>query len=276
VNSHFPHPRKSLGQNFLTDNNIIKKIILAAQIEKTDTVLEVGPGRGALTCLLAQRAGCLVAVEFDRDLAAMLRTRFASEEHVVIHQQDILKFDFDKQMEENRFKVVANLPYNISTPVLFMFLKEYRRLIKLVVMLQKEVGERLVAPPDCSQYGVLTILFRQWFDVRLEFSVSSGCFFPQPKVDSVVISLIPLKESRVDTGEQQIFETLVRSAFSMRRKTLRNCFKNSSLAESYNMENLLASCSIDGRRRGETLTIDEFALLSRTLSNHKQNLSVSR
>ena len=264
MSEYYPRPRKALGQNFLTDQNITRKILQAAHVSETDTVLEVGPGRGALTDLLAERAGNLVAVEFDRELAAILKKRFADNSKVTIHEQDILKFDFSSISAENRFKVVANLPYNISTPVLFRFLEERHRISKIVVMLQKEVGERLSAQPDCSDYGVLTILFRQWFDVKREFLVSPGCFFPAPKVDSVVISLVPLSESRVEIGDQLLFERLVKAAFAMRRKTLWNCLKAAGLAEPEQLEELLASCSIDPGRRGETLTLEEFALLSRT------------
>ncbi len=266
MNTAFPRPRKALGQNFLTDRNIINKILHAAAVGKDDCVLEVGPGRGALTELLAQRAGRLVAVEFDRDLAGLLRERFTGQEQVKIHEQDILKVDFEQLLGSHKYKVVANLPYNISTPVLFRFLEERHRFVKLVVMLQKEVGERLAAPPDCSDYGILTVLFRQWFDVKREFIVSPGCFFPSPKVDSVVISLAPLATSRVEVADQYLFERLVKAAFGMRRKTLWNCLKSGGLAEVDQLEQLLSSCNIDGQRRGETLDIEEFALLSRTLS----------
>lgn len=267
MSQHYPRPRKALGQNFLTDRNIIAKILTAAHLEPTDCVLEVGPGRGALTELLAQQVHRLVAVEFDRDLAAILRQRFNSEPQVTIHEQDVLKVDFAKLLGGDRFKVVANLPYNISTPVLFRFLEERQRFTKLVVMLQKEVGERLAAPPDCSDYGVLTVLFRQWFEVKREFLVPPGCFHPSPKVDSVVISLVPLAESRVTVGEQALFERVVKAAFAMRRKTLWNCLKSADLLESVALAQLLERCGIDGRRRGETLNLDEFALLSRNLQD---------
>jgi len=267
MNQSFPRPRKALGQNFLSDYNIIRKILAVADVGASDHILEVGPGRGALTDLLAARVGHLVAVEFDRDLAAILRKRFTGMGQVTIHEQDILKVNFEEVLGSNRYKVVANLPYNISTPVLFRFLEERQRFSRLVVMLQKEVGERLSAPPDCSDYGILTVFFRQWFEVKREFSVPPGCFFPPPKVDSVVISLVPLSVSRVEVGDQSIFERLVKAAFSMRRKTLWNCLKNSTLAEADLFEQVLSACSIDGRRRGETLDINEFALVSRTLGN---------
>lgn len=265
MNSSFPRPRKALGQNFLTDRNIIHKILNAADLQASDNILEIGPGRGALTELLAGRSCHLVAVEFDRDLAALLRERFTGQQQVVIHEQDILKVAFDQLLGEQTFKVVANLPYNISTPVLFRLLEERHRFSKLVVMLQKEVGERLAAPPDCSDYGILTVLFRQWFDIKKEFLVPPGCFFPPPKVDSVVISLVPLAASRVEVTNQELFEKVVKAGFSMRRKTLWNCLKSADLLDPVQLEVVLQHCDIDGRRRGETLSLDEFALLSRCL-----------
>lgn len=265
MSQYYPRPRKALGQNFLTDRNIIAKILAAAQLDSDDCVLEVGPGRGALTELLAQRVRRLVAVEFDRDLAAILRQRFNDASHVLIHEQDVLKVDFAELLGSDVFKVVANLPYNISTPVLFRFLEERQRFSKLVVMLQKEVGERLAAPPDCGDYGVLTVLFRQWFEVKREFLVPPGCFHPAPKVDSVVISLVPLPTSRVEVGDQALFERVVKAAFAMRRKTLWNCLKSADLLEAVTLERVLAACGIDGRRRGETLDLEEFASLSRAL-----------
>ncbi|MGB4599973.1 MAG: 16S rRNA (adenine(1518)-N(6)/adenine(1519)-N(6))-dimethyltransferase RsmA [Trichlorobacter sp.] len=265
MSQYYPRPRKALGQNFLTDRNIISKILSSAALTPDDCVLEVGPGRGALTELLAQRVKRLVAVEFDRDLAAILRQQFSSEQQVTIHEQDILKVDFAQLLGADRFKVVANLPYNISTPVLFRVLEERQRFSKLVVMLQKEVGERLAAPPDCSEYGVLTVLFRLWFEVKREFLVPPGCFHPAPKVDSVVISLVPLPAARVQVGDQALFERVVKAAFAMRRKTLWNCLKNAELLDAAQLEQVLSSCAIDGRRRGETLDLEEFARLSRTL-----------
>ena len=265
MNQAFPRPRKALGQNFLVDNNIINKILRAAAIDTHDNVLEIGPGRGALTELLSEKAGRLVAVEFDRDLAAFLRDQFTDFSQVTIHEQDVLKVDFEALLGNELFKVVANLPYNISTPVLFRLLEQRSRFTKIVVMLQKEVGDRLAASPDCSDYGILTVLFRLLFDVKREFSVPPGCFFPPPKVDSVVISLVPLAAPRLEVGDHGLFERLVKASFGMRRKTLWNCLRNSGIADPVLFENALECCSIDSRRRGETLTLEEFAHLSRTL-----------
>lgn len=267
MSGFYPRPRKALGQNFLTDGNIIAKILRAAAIGPDDCVLEVGPGRGALTDLLARQAGRVIAVEFDRDLAEILRQRFKEDQSVTIHEQDILKVDFGALLgEEARFKVVANLPYNISTPVIFRFMEERRRFSRLVLMLQKEVGQRLSAPPDCSDYGVITVLLGQWFDIRREFLVAPGCFHPAPKVDSVVISMTPRELPLAPVQDYRLFEQVVRAAFAQRRKTLANCLKAAELADGATMLKVSELCGIDGGRRGETLSIDEFAALSNILS----------
>jgi 16S rRNA (adenine1518-N6/adenine1519-N6)-dimethyltransferase len=264
----FPRPRKALGQNFLTDGNIIAKIMNSTGVTADDNVLEVGPGRGALTDLLAQKAGRLVAIEFDRDLAKILKSRFANNEQVLIHEQDVLKVDFAELLvpEQPLWKVVANLPYNISTPVLFRFLEERHRFSRLVLMLQKEVGERLSAPPDCGDYGITTVLFGLWFKIRREFIVPPGCFHPPPKVDSVIISLVPRETPLAPVVDQALFEVVVKAAFGQRRKTLSNCLKSANIATTEQLTLALDNAGINGQRRGETLSIEEFAKLSNSVS----------
>ncbi|MFW9604840.1 MAG: 16S rRNA (adenine(1518)-N(6)/adenine(1519)-N(6))-dimethyltransferase RsmA [Trichlorobacter sp.] len=264
-----PRPKKALGQNFLTDRNCIERIIAAGRLGESDPVLEIGPGRGALTEILASRPAGLIAIEFDRELAALHRQRYHDTPTVQIVEEDVLKSDFSTLLAKGApYTVIANLPYNISTPVLFKFLEHRLLFRRLVVMLQKEVGERLAAPPDCSDYGVLTILFRQWFEVRREFLVKPGCFYPPPKVDSVVISLTPRPESLVVVEDQALFEQVVRGGFSMRRKTLWNCLRSTLSLSEHTLATACDQAGIDPKRRGETLTIEEYARLSTVL---KQN-----
>ncbi|MDY0300474.1 MAG: 16S rRNA (adenine(1518)-N(6)/adenine(1519)-N(6))-dimethyltransferase RsmA [Trichlorobacter sp.] len=260
----YPRPKKALGQNFLTDNNIVAKILTAADIQPEDHVLEVGPGRGALTNLLTRQAKKLVCVEFDRELAEILRQQYKDNHQVTIHEQDILKVDFASLLGEatGNWKVVANLPYNISTPVLFRFLEERKRFSRLVLMLQKEVGERLSASPGSGDYGIITVLLGLWFEVKKEFLVASNCFYPAPKVDSVVISLVPRKQPLAEVKDEQFFRQVVKASFAQRRKTLHNCLKAARLAEPDKLSLAFEKSGIDGKRRGETLSIAEFAELA--------------
>ena len=261
-------PLKSLGQNFLVDQNIIEKIVDAAEIQPGSAVLEIGPGRGALTAHLAERAGRLVLIEFDHALAAWHQGQYAGDDRVTVVDGDVLKVDLDALLSETpqKWNVVANLPYNISTEVLFRLYNVHGRLSRMTLMLQKEVGDRLASPPDCSAYGVTTVLLGLWFDISRAFVVHPGSFHPSPKVDSVVLNFIPRSEPRADVGDEGVFRSVVKSAFSMRRKTLINCLKSAEFAKQVDCVALLETCAIDGRRRGETLSLEEFARLSLRLS----------
>lgn len=261
-------PLKSLGQNFLVDQNIIGNIIASAGLLPGDAVVEIGPGRGALTSRLAANAGRLLLVEYDHALAADLTEQYRDNPGVTVVDGDILTVDLETLLDNDRsdWKVVANLPYNISTQVLFKLMEIRGRLSRMVLMLQKEVGDRLAAQPDTSDYGVTTVLLGLWFDIRREFIVSPGCFHPRPKVDSAVISFVPLSSPRVEVGDELLFRRIVKGAFAMRRKTLYNCLKKTELCGVEELVNVLDQCGINGQRRGETLTMEEFARLSRRLS----------
>lgn len=271
-------PLKSLGQNFLIDNNIIDKIIQAADIQPGEFVLEIGPGRGALTGHLAERAGRLVLIEFDHTLAAWHNSQQYDNPTVKVIDGDVLKVNLAEILSENtgRWNVVANLPYNISTEVLFRLYDIHHRLSRMTLMLQKEVGDRLTAPPDCSAYGVTTVLLGLWFDIRPAFVVHPASFHPSPKVDSVVLNFIPRLKPGADVGDENIFRAVVKSAFSMRRKTLANCLKSAEFAKEIDCGELLDASEIDGKRRGETLSLEEFARLSRGVAElGKMNLKNS-
>ena len=263
-------PLKSLGQNFLVDNNVIGKIVHAAGIGPGDPVLEIGPGRGALTVHLAEAAERLVLIEFDHALAAAHTEEYKDNAAVSVLDVDVLKVDLDALLRDNPtgkgWIVAANLPYNISTEVLFRLLEVRQYLTRMVLMLQKEVGDRLVSKPDTSDYGVTTVLLGLWFDIRREFIVPPGCFHPRPKVDSAVLSFVPLAEPRVAVGDEAVFRKVVKGAFAMRRKTLYNCLKAAELGTVDEVLQALEECGINGQRRGETLTMDEFAALSRRFS----------
>lgn len=261
--------RKALGQNFLVDRNVLARIADIVEIGPDDRILEVGPGKGALTELLAERCARLVAVELDTRLVPVLRQAFRDNPRVEIVHGDILAIDLRGLLASEggeRWKVAANLPYNISTPVLFAFLDTRDLFSRLVLMLQKEVGDRLAASPGTKDYGVLSVFFQLYFDVTRELIVRPGSFHPVPKVDSAVLSFVPLERPRVAVGDEQFFRRLVKGAFSMRRKTLWNCLKGANLGLSgEQLSEALAHCAIEPGRRGETLSLDEFAALSRAM-----------
>lgn len=252
------------------DRRVLSRIADLVEIEPGDRVLEIGPGKGALTGLLAKEGVRLVAVELDTRLVPLLREEFGDNPRVEIVHDDILDLDLRKLLasegDDQRWKVAANLPYNISTPVLFLFLDNRDLFSRLILMLQKEVGDRLAASPGTKEYGILSVLFRLHFDIMRELIVKPGCFHPVPKVDSAVLSFVPLAVPRVNVGDELFFRRLVKGAFSMRRKTLWNCLRGAGLGLSEEgIADALARCQIEPGRRGETLSLDEFASLSRTM-----------
>lgn len=265
-----PPPKRALGQNFLVDRSVLARIASLVATGPGECLLEVGPGRGALTDLLAATGARLVAVELDRQLVPYLTERFASFPTVEVVAADIMRVDLPKLLGERcagPWKVAANLPYNISSQVLLLFVENRRLFSRLVLMLQKEVGERLAAPPDCKEYGVLTVFCQLHFEVRKEFTVRPGAFFPAPKVDSVVLSVVPRSRPLADVGDEALFRRVVKAAFGQRRKTLWNCLKGATFGlPDEALRQLLSECAIEPVRRGETLSIEEFALLTRRLA----------
>ena len=262
--------KKSLGQNFLIDDNVLSRIVSCVSPTAEDAILEVGPGRGALTRLLAASGARFLAIEWDRDLLPLLAAEFATFPNVEIGHGDILRVDLPQLLASRgagkKWKVAANLPYNISSQVLFRFLECSGLFERLVLMLQKEVGDRLVAPAGCKDYGALTVLLRLHFDIRREFLVKPGAFRPVPKVHSAVLSFTPLERPRAEVGNEDFFRSLVKGAFNQRRKTLLNSLRSAGFGgEDDSLPAALSRSGIDGGRRGETLDLDEFAALSREL-----------
>jgi 16S rRNA (adenine1518-N6/adenine1519-N6)-dimethyltransferase len=260
------HPKKALGQNFLVDGNVIANIIKAARIAADDRVLEIGPGRGALTSRLAEFAARVVAVEWDRELVPFLREKLAGRGTADVIHGDILRTDLNLLLTPlwgGRWKVVANLPYNISSQILFRFIEERALFSELLLMLQKEVGDRLVAPPSCKEYGILTVLCSLYFDIERVFLVKPASFRPVPKVDSVVLRFRVLPEPRLDVGDERLFKRVVKASFSQRRKTLWNCLKSAEVfPDDRDLQDAFEKAGIDGGRRGETLSLEEFARLT--------------
>ena len=257
--SHAPLPKakKSLGQHFLVDSHYIARIVAAIRPEAGDTMVEIGPGPGALTRPLLDKLAHLHVVEFDRDMVARLRDEFPGE-RLTIHQADALDFDFTQFGDDLR--VVGNLPYNISSPLLFHLAESAARIRDMCFMLQKEVVDRMAAAPDTADYGRLSVMLQARFRVEKKFVVPPGAFRPPPKVDSAIVRLIPLAPEAVPYRDARVFADVVGRAFGQRRKTLRNTLKG--LADAA----LFAELGIDPIRRGETLSVDEFARLANRLS----------
>ena len=262
---------KSLGQNFLVDQNILNKIIEGARINKDDLVLEVGPGAGTLTRSLASQAQKVVAVEIDKRLIPILDETLKDFDNVDLIQADILKLDIqglvDDVFDGQSFKLVANLPYYITTPIIMRFLEEGLPFKSIVVMVQKEVAERMMASKGTKDYGSLTVAVQYYTQPRLITRVPASVFIPPPKVDSIVLALDKRDKPPVEVKDQAAFFALVKAVFSQRRKTLLNTIHASGICdlEKDKLRLLLEGLGIDPSRRGETLSIEDMAKIANAL-----------
>ncbi len=257
------HAKKKWGQHFLTDANIANKIVNCASIQPGDRILEIGPGKGFLTQHLLARKTQVTAIEIDRDLVQTMQCkRFRYEENLTLIQEDALRYDY--QRLHAPYKIVANLPYNISTPLLFRLLEEKMRIRQMVLMLQKEVAERITASAGTKSYGALSVILQFFTDVKIAFSVSPHCFHPKPKVASAVISIHPFQKPRIAVRDESLFLKIVKGAFLYRRKQLVNALVCAGYPET-TLRSALQRMDCDPARRGETFTLSEFALLSDAL-----------
>ena len=245
--------RKRFGQNFLADTHYVRRIVDAVAAQPGDNLVEIGPGLAAITGGLIERAGHIAAIEIDRDLAARLRTTFTPAQ-LTLHEADALTFDYATLGPQLR--VVGNLPYNISSPLLFLLAAHDTQLRDLHVMLQKEVVARMTAAPGTADYGRLTVMLQVRFRIERLFVVPPGAFRPSPKVESAVARLIPLHDAKPVIADEALFARVVGAAFMQRRKTLRNAV--SSLCDSAMIE----SVGIDPGARGETLAVADFVRLT--------------
>lgn len=261
--------KKSLGQNFLVDVNVLEKIVTAANVTDSTGVIEIGPGFGALTEKLAQKANKVVAFEIDGRLIPILKENLSDYKNIALIHQDVLKANIHAVIEkefqkEQDLMVVANLPYYVTTPILLKLLEEKLPIRGIVCMIQKEVAERISARPGTKDYGSLTIAVQYYAHAETVFTVPGNVFVPKPNVDSAVLKLRMLKEPSVQVIDEKLFFEVVRASFAQRRKTiLNNLTKNLNvpIAKS-DLQVMLTDLEIEPSRRGETLSIKEFAFLA--------------
>ena len=262
--------QKKYGQNFLIDTHVLDKIIGAAEIGKDDFVLEIGPGIGTMTQYLAEAAREVVAVEIDTKLIPILEDTLKEYDNVTVLNEDILKVDIRKIAEEKNggkpIKVVANLPYYITTPIIMGLFESKVPIESITIMVQKEVADRMQTGPGSKDYGALSLAVQYYADAKVQLNVSASCFMPRPNVDSAVIKLTAHEKPVVDVDEALMFK-VIRASFNQRRKTLVNGLKNSSELD-YTKEEIVQAIKAIGKEeniRGEKLTLEEFAALSNSL-----------
>ena len=258
---------KSLGQNFLIDDSVLTDIVDGAEVNKDDLIIEIGPGVGSLTAQLIGKAKKVVSIELDNDLIPILQEELGQYENFTLIHKDALKVDFNEIIgDEKSVKLVANLPYYVTTPIIVKLLKDNYNFKSLTIMIQKEVAERINAEPNCKEYGALSLLVQYYCDTKIVRKVSPGSFIPRPKVDSIVIRLDRLSEKRVEVKDEKLMFEIIRNAFNMRRKTMWNAVKFLGMKKE-EIEKAFELSGIDQKRRGETLSLNEFALLSDNIIN---------
>lgn len=253
---------KSLGQNFLIDDSVLEDIVNGAEVNGEDFIIEIGPGVGTLTAQLLMKAKKVTSIELDNDLIPILTQELGEHENFNLIHNDALKVDFNEVIgDEKSVKLVANLPYYVTTPIIVKLLKDGYNFKSLTIMIQKEVAERINAEPNCKEYGALSVLVQYYCDTKIVRRVAPSSFIPRPKVESIVIRLDRLAQPRVKAKDEKLMFELVRAGFNMRRKTLWNAAKSFKLSKE-DLEAAFEKSGVDPKRRAETLTLQEFANLA--------------
>ena len=262
---------KNLGQNFLIDDNVIENIIKTAEIEKNDFVIEIGPGLGTLTSKLVEKAGKVIAIELDKKMLEILNDRFALYKNFKVINEDVLKVDLHKLIKEEKnekiknVKIVANLPYYITTPIIMKLLEEKLNINSITVMIQKEVADRLTEIPGGKNSGAITYCVYYYSEAQEMLTVPNTSFVPEPKVNSEVIRLNIRKEAPVKLNDEKLFFKIIKASFTQRRKTLVNGLSNSGITTKEKIKEVLQSLKINENIRGEELTIEQFAEIANKL-----------
>lgn len=267
---------KGYGQNFLVDENIVSSIVEKADVNKEDLIIEIGPGLGTLTALLLEKAGKVVCIELDPKMITVLNDRFTLYDNFELINNDVLKEDLKSIIEKNlktlrlkKAKVVANLPYYITTPIIMKLLEDKLNLESITVMVQKEVAERLAEEPGGKETGAITYSIHYYTNPEIVINVPNDSFVPAPKVDSAVIKLEVLNTPKIQVENEAVFFKVVKAAFLQKRKTLINSLSNSKIADKETLENMLNSMNIDLKIRAEKLSLEEFGQIADYLVNNK-------
>ncbi len=260
---------KSLGQNFLIDDSVLNDIVNGADVNGEDFIIEIGPGVGTLTAQLLNKAKKVTSIELDNDLIPILQQELGDHPNFSLIHKDALKVDFNEVIgDEKSVKLVANLPYYVTTPIIVNLLKNKYNFKSLTIMIQKEVAERMDAEPNCKEYGSLSLLVQYYCDTKIIRKVAPSSFMPRPKVESIVIRLDRLEEPRVKVKDENLMFEIIRNSFNMRRKTLWNGVKNMGV-DKEDLMKAFEEAGVDPKRRGETLSLEEFARLSDCIYEYK-------
>ena len=272
---------KNYGQNFLIDENIVNDIITGAQVNKDDLIIEIGPGLGTLTSLLLEKAGKVICVELDKKMINVLKERFILYNNFELLNNDILKVDLNRLISESKtnlknVKVVANLPYYITTPIIMKLLEDKLDLTSITVMVQKEVAERLAGINGGKEIGSITYSINYYTNPEIIINVPRNSFIPAPNVDSAVIKFDILKEPKIKVSNEELFFKVIKFSFLQKRKTLINSLSNSGLVSKESLEKILNDLNIDLKIRAEQLTLEQFGKISDYIySNNKQSVIIS-
>ena len=260
--------KKQFGQNFISDDHLLAKIVEAAEITPEDVVIEIGPGAATLTAALAEKAAQVIAIEIDKDLFPIIERRMAGYSNFELVAGDAMKVDFDTLAAKygaKRYKVVANLPYYITTPIVMRFLEDGFRVSELVIMVQQEVADRFLANPGTKAYGAITAAINYYGSVSRAFNVPRTMFTPRPEVDSSIVKIKCYENKPFEADDEKLLRRVIKAAFGQRRKTLNNALKALNLPKD-ELDKALQRAGIDAARRGETLSVEEFVCLSNAIS----------